>query len=175
MLCTICISNRELGTNIYSSVNDTSHFLDSILFCISHCLSLHFVSRKFFSKFSEHRRISMFYTIRCRVKIENHIIAVAYINGSVIVSGNITTDNIHTIVFSTTRCFDGSVTDGATTFVCVHIHSLFCLMSSKVNFVLCIINNTLIASGRQLIVIDSLVKFIVLPRQGFQFLVTHAR
>ena len=101
MLCTICISNRELGAYIYSSVNDTSNLLDSILFCISYRLSLHIISRKFFTQFSKHQRISMFYTIRCRIVVENHIIAITHINGAIIMSSNITADNIHTIVFQT--------------------------------------------------------------------------
>ena len=99
MFSTISISHIELGANFNGSINDASHFLDSILFSIRYRLSLHIISREFFTQFSEHQRISMFNAIGCRVIIENHIIAIAYINGAIIMSSNITTDNIYTIVF----------------------------------------------------------------------------
>ena len=102
MFCTISISHIELGAYFNGSINDASHFLDSILFSIRYRLSLHIISRKFFTQFSEHQRISMFYTIRCRVIVENHIIAIAYINGAIIMSSNVTTNNVHTIVFQAT-------------------------------------------------------------------------
>ena len=102
MFSTISISHIELGANFNGSINDASHFLDSILFCISYRLILHIISRKFFTQFSEHQRISVFYTIRCRVKVEDHIIAITHINGAIIMSSNVTTNNVHTIVFQAT-------------------------------------------------------------------------
>ena len=175
MFCSISISNRELGASLYSSINDASNLLDSIFLRIINSLSLHVISREFFAQFSKHQRISVLHAICCRVVVENHIIAITYINRTIIMSSNITTDNIYTIIFQAAWCFDSSITDRTTTLVCVHIHFLCRLMSSYINLVLCIINHTLIASGRQLIIIDSLVKFIILPSQGFQFLITHGR
>ena len=48
-------------------------------------------------------------------------------------------------------------------------------MSSEVNLILCIINHTLVSGRRQLVVIDSLVKLIILTSHGFQFIITHGR
>lgn len=174
MFQTISTSNLELGANLYGSVNNTSHFLDSLLLCISYRLSLHIIGRNFITQFSESQSISMFNRICCRIIEENHIIAIRYIDRAIFVGGNIAGDNVHTIIFRTTTSFNRSITDGATALVCVHINTLSCLICRNINLILSIICHTLVTSRRQLVVIDSLVELVVLPSQGLKLIIIHS-
>ena len=175
MFSTIFLSNRELGPNLYGSVNNASNFLDSLLLCISYRLSLHIIGRNFITQFSESQSISMFNRICCRIIEENHIIAIRYIDRAIFVGSNIAGDNVHTIIFRTPTSFNRSITDRATALVCVHINTLICLISRHINLILSIICHTLVTSRRQLVVIDSLVELVVLPSQGLNLIIIHSR
>ena len=170
----ISTSNLELRANIYCAINNTSNFLDSLFLCVSYRLSLHIIGRNFITQFSESQSIGMLNRICCRIIEENHIIAICYIDRAIFVGSNIAGDNIHTIVFRTTTSFNCSVTDGATTLVCVHINTLSCLICRHINLILSIICHTLIASRRQQVIIDSLVKLVVLPSQGLKLIIIHS-